>query len=75
MHLPMKSKLTATYKPDLLSSVSAISGNIKIRKDNKKGMYRSLSNPKFENYNAQFVLYFAWSNRGIPEMSVTAIGN
>ena len=70
VYLPIKSKLTATYKPELLNGVATISGNIKIRKDKKEGMYRTLSNPKFENYNVQFVPYFAWSNRGVSEMSV-----
>ncbi|WP_246041070.1 glycoside hydrolase family 127 protein [Flavivirga rizhaonensis] len=70
VYLPIKSELTATYKPDLLGGVTAISGNVKLRKDDKKGMYRELSDLKWKNHKAQFVPYFAWSNRGESEMSV-----
>lgn len=70
VYLPINSKLKATYKPAILGGVTTISGNVRLRKDKAEGMYSTLSNPKFENYNAQFVPYFSWSNRGESEMSV-----
>ena len=70
VYLPLKSKLTATYKPDFLGGISTINGDVKIRKDEKKGMYRELSDIKWDSYKAQFVPYFAWANRGQAEMSV-----
>ena len=70
VYLPLNSSLTAIYKPDILGGVTTISGNLKLRKDNKKGMYRELNNVKWDTKNTQFVPYFAWSNRGESEMSV-----
>ncbi|WP_282135528.1 glycoside hydrolase family 127 protein [Seonamhaeicola maritimus] len=70
VYLPLKSTLTATYKPDLLGGISTINGDVKLRKDNKEGMYREMSDLKWDTYNAQFVPYFAWANRGKAEMSV-----
>ncbi|GAA4235340.1 glycoside hydrolase family 127 protein [Postechiella marina] len=70
VYLPIKSKLTATYKPSFLGGISTINGNVKLRKDDKKGMYREMSNLKWDTYKAQFVPYFAWANRGQAEMSV-----
>lgn len=70
VYLPIKSELTATYQPNLLGGVTTISGDIKLRKDDKKGMYRELSGLKWESYKAQFVPYFSWSNRGAAEMNV-----
>ncbi|QVY65621.1 glycoside hydrolase family 127 protein [Polaribacter sp. Q13] len=70
VYLPVKSKLTATYKPDLLGGISTINGNVKLRKDDKKGMYRKMTDIKWDTYKAQFVPYFAWANRGQAEMSV-----
>ncbi len=69
-YLPIESKLTASYKPDVLGGVTTITGNVKLRKQEKNGMYRELKNMKWENHNAQFVPYYAWSNRGEAEMSV-----
>ncbi|TXG35159.1 glycoside hydrolase family 127 protein [Seonamhaeicola maritimus] len=70
VYLPLKSTLTATYKPDFLGGISTITGDIKLRKDNKQGMYREMSDLKWDTYKAQFVPYFAWANRGKAEMSV-----
>ncbi|WP_282122120.1 glycoside hydrolase family 127 protein [Algibacter mikhailovii] len=70
VYLPVNSNLTATYKPNLLGGVTAISGTVKLREDDNIGMYRELSDMKWKNYKTQFVPYFAWSNRGEAEMSV-----
>jgi DUF1680 family protein len=70
VYLPLKSELTATYKPGFLGGISTINGDIKIRKDDKEGMYREMTDLKWDSYKAQFVPYFAWANRGQAEMSV-----
>jgi len=70
VYLPIKSELSANYQPELLGGVATINGNVKIRTDEKEGMYRELSNMKWDNYKAQFVPYFAWANRGQAEMTV-----
>ena len=70
VYLPIKSQLTVNYNPELLGGIAAINATVKIRKDEGEGMYREISKMEWENYNAQFVPYFAWANRGQAEMTV-----
>ena len=70
VYLPVKSELTATYKPEFLGGIATINGNVKLRKDDKEGMYREFSNLEWDTYKAQFVPYFSWANRGEAEMTV-----
>lgn len=70
VYLPVKSKLTATYKPDFLGGITTVKGDVKLRKDKKTGMYREMSDLKWETHKMQFVPYFTWANRGEAEMSV-----
>jgi len=70
VYLPLDTQFTSTYKKDLLGGVTTIDGALKIRKDNKKGMYRELNNVEWKSISTQFVPYFAWSNRGTAEMTV-----
>ncbi|GAA4238747.1 glycoside hydrolase family 127 protein [Postechiella marina] len=56
--------LKAEYRPDFLGGVSAITGDVLLRKkDNNKAMYTKVSKPNWTNYSTTFVPYFAWSNR------------
>ena len=64
------SKLEATHRAEFLGGVTAISGNVLVRQDAGEGMYRSIERPEWTEYQAQFVPYFAWSNRGTAEMTV-----
>ncbi|TNJ42406.1 glycoside hydrolase family 127 protein [Tamlana fucoidanivorans] len=64
------SKLKAVHKSDFLGGVTVIESELLLRKDNKAGMYRSVSKPQWEAYQTQLVPYFAWSNRGQAEMTV-----
>lgn len=61
---------SANYKPDLLGGVTAIEGEILVRKDELNDMYNEVNKPKFEIYNTQFIPYYTWSNRGDEEMTV-----
>ncbi|MGB5667905.1 MAG: beta-L-arabinofuranosidase domain-containing protein [Maribacter sp.] len=70
VYLPFNSKLRATFKPDFLGGITTINGEVKLRKDDAEGIYREMNNLNFETYNAQFVPYFAWANRGQSEMTV-----
>lgn len=59
------------YHPEFLGGLSTLKTEVLLRKDNKKeGMYNSVEKPVFTPYNAQFIPYFSWSNRGDSEMSV-----
>ena len=70
VYLPVQSNLTATFKPDLLGGISTITGNLKLRKDTKEGMYTEVTQPTWETSEVQLVPYFSWANRGASEMSV-----
>lgn len=64
------SALEVRNRPDFLGGVSMIHGEVLIRKDSSDGMYRTVKQPKWESFKTQFVPYFAWSNRGMAEMTV-----
>jgi len=70
VYLPEKSGLKAKYQPGFLGGLTTISGNVLLRKDNREGMYRTLEKPEWKEIETQFVPYFAWSNRGVSEMTV-----
>lgn len=56
--------LKAEYKADFLGGVSAITGDVLLRKDSpNKHMYHTVTKPKWETYKTTFVPYYAWSNR------------
>ena len=57
-------------RPKLLGGVSVVDVNLLLRKDKKEGLYRSLKKPEWEKHPTQLVPYFAWSNRGMAEMTV-----
>jgi DUF1680 family protein len=70
VYLPENSNLIAQHRPDLLGGLTTISGNVLLRSDEKEGMYRTLTKPKWDTVEATFVPYYAWSNRGQSEMTV-----
>jgi DUF1680 family protein len=52
-------------------SVVTLKGELLIRKDNPKNeLYKKISKPEFKGYPTQLVPYYAWSNRGVAEMTV-----
>lgn len=52
-------------------SVVTLKGELLIRKDNPTNeLYKKISQPEFEQYQTQLVPYYAWSNRGVAEMTV-----
>lgn len=70
VYIPANQSMKAEYLPDTLGGVTIIRGEVLQRKDQKKGLYRALDKPEWESYRTQFVPYFAWSNRGLAEMTV-----
>ena len=63
-------KLKVKHRPDFLGGVSVVESDLLLRTDNAKGLYRSTKRPNWEKYPTQLVPYFAWSNRGMAEMTV-----
>jgi hypothetical protein len=70
VYLPERSKLKAQYRPEFLGGMATIHGDVLLRIDDKRGMYRALDRPQWKPATTQFVPYYAWSNRGESEMSV-----
>ena len=62
--------LKAEYQAEFLGGITTITGDVLLRSDQGGGMYRTVSQPNWQSFAGQFVPYFAWSNRGLAEMSV-----
>ena len=58
------------HRPDFLGGVSVIKGSGLLRRDKEDGLYRRVTKPNWDPFDATFVPYFAWSNRGMAEMTV-----
>lgn len=70
VYLPQKTTLTAQHRPKFLGGLTTISGNVLLRSDQNKGMYRTLTTPTWKSVETTFVPYYAWCNRGQSEMTV-----
>ncbi len=70
IYFPASSHLSAKHRPNFLGGLTTIEGSLLIRKDKVSGMYSHVKNPKWETMDATFIPYYAWSNRGLAEMTV-----
>jgi uncharacterized protein len=70
VYIPSDIQLTARHQPDFLGGVTTLNGTALLRGDQKEAMYSPLKKPDWKAVETQFVPYFAWSNRGISEMTV-----
>jgi DUF1680 family protein len=70
VYLPVDVKLKASYRPQFLGGLTALSGNVLLRASDREAMYSTLNKPVWKEVKTQFVPYFAWSNRGVSEMTV-----
>jgi len=64
------SQMEVIHKPKFLGGVSIIKGSILLRSNKMKGLYSAIKNPKWISIETSFVPYYAWSNRGLAEMTV-----
>lgn len=62
--------LRSVYRPDFLGGVSVIETELMLRRDAQAGMYRRVGQPEWNTQTTQLIPYFAWSNRGLAEMTV-----
>ncbi|WP_315853871.1 glycoside hydrolase family 127 protein [Crateriforma spongiae] len=53
-----------------LGNVTALRGTVLLRSEDNRSMYRVLDESQWQEYEARFVPYHAWSNRGLSEMTV-----
>ncbi len=58
------------FQPDFLGGINTLKTEVLLRQDKKEGMYSAVQKPVFKTFKTQLIPYFAWSNRGISEMSV-----
>lgn len=70
VYMPASSSLTPQYKPDFLGGVTTIKSELLLRKSTSNNTYEKVSDPKWESIESQLVPYYAWSNRGLAEMTV-----
>ena len=70
VYLDAGTELEVEHKSGFLGGISTIKGNLLLRSNNQNGMYRVVDQPVWKNHPAQLVPYFAWSNRGLSEMTV-----
>ena len=70
VYLPADVKLKVHNRPDFLGGVTTLSGKVLLHTSNKEHMYCTMEKPDWKEVKTQFVPYFAWSNRGVSEMTV-----
>ena len=70
VYIDGKAHLSVKHQPDFLGGVATIEGNLLLRSDERTAMYQPIQQPKWKNHTTQLVPYFAWSNRGMAEMTV-----
>ena len=71
VYLSGDSALSATFKENFLSGVTTIDTELLLRQNTcSEKMYNAVQKPQFTPLKTQLVPYFAWSNRGLAEMTV-----
>lgn len=70
VYIPSDIELDARLQPDFLGGMTTLSGKVLLRGDQTETLYTPLTQPKWLDVSTQFVPYYAWSNRGVSEMTV-----
>jgi len=70
VYISGESTLTANYQDNLLGGVTTIETELLLRKDTPSKMYNTIKKPEWQSVSTKLVPYFAWSNRGMAEMTV-----
>lgn len=70
VYIGSDAKLETQHKNDFLGGLTTIKTTLMIRNDNPNNMYEKVNMPKWKEYSTELVPYYAWSNRGMSEMSV-----
>ncbi len=70
VYISANEEFTIDHDPSLLGGITTINTNLYIRRDTNEGTYRVMRNPIWERHQCRLVPYFAWSNRGLSEMTV-----
>lgn len=70
VYLPSSISLEPQLRPDFLGGLTTLRGDVLIRRAKTEGMYNPMEKPVWEKTGVDFVPYYAWSNRGVAEMTV-----
>lgn len=70
VYIPSDIKLTPQTEVNFLGGLSTLKGTVMLTKDTGEKMYNTLKKPNWKSYEATFIPYYAWSNRGVSEMTV-----
>ncbi len=70
VYLSGKSSLQVEHRDDFLGGISTIQSTMLIRKDQTDELYQTVKQPEWHRQDTTMVPYFAWSNRGMAEMTV-----
>ncbi|WP_448248470.1 glycoside hydrolase family 127 protein [Thalassotalea agariperforans] len=64
------SALEVDYRPEFLGGTTIIKADALLRPVKTDKMYNAVKKPDWQEYKADLVPYYAWSNRGLAEMTV-----
>ena len=70
VYLDSSQEFIPRHLPNLLKGITVLEGSVLIRKDKHEGMYHTIQSLELKSCQTQMVPYFAWSNRGMAEMTV-----
>ncbi len=70
VYLPSGVELQTHDQPDFLGGMTTLSAKVLLHAYDKEDMYSPVEKPNWTEVKTQFVPYFAWSNRGVSEMTV-----
>jgi hypothetical protein len=72
VRIPRDIELTARFDPDLLGGVVVLEGSAMLAEEPPAGgpLYRELDAAPLRSQSIRLIPYYAWANRGNPEMSV-----
>ena len=70
VYIDGNSELNVVHDEQFLGGITTIEASLLLRKGTGDKMYNTVSKPCWEQLKTKLVPYFAWSNRGLAEMTV-----
>ncbi len=70
VYVPSDIQLEKQNDPNVLDGITTLTGNVRVKTDERTSMYGPIGNPEWKSTSVRFVPYYAWSNRGNAEMTV-----
>ena len=72
VHIPRGTEWTATHEADLLGGVTVVEGEARhiAGGANHDGLYSDVREESVQPVGVRLIPYYAWNNRGVPEMTV-----